>query len=199
MRTPFVELPRKFLATIEDRKGDVSRVRGWIAERDALPLGYGYLTKLVGEMLQHPAEFRMGLPAKWNALRPGEYLAFFAAYEEVLPRFEEYLKAEPEDGSVLVKLARYSFVDGEIERGLRYLARAVKADPYCIRAYSVGAGNYLEKGEIENAERLLRAGLRLAPDVPELEKNLERLLEQRASGTLPLRKRPSGGMPPGHP
>ncbi|HYN74368.1 MAG TPA: tetratricopeptide repeat protein [Candidatus Methanoperedens sp.] len=199
VRTPFVELPRKFLATLDDRKVDVSRVRGWMVGRDVVPLEHGYLAKLVGEMLQSPALFRAGLPAKWDALHQGEYLALFAENEEALPHFEEYLKHEPEDGSVLAKLARNSFVDREVERGMQYLARAFKADPYYIRGYPEAADYFLREGEPETAERLLRTAILFAPDDRELKGDLDRLLEQRASGAIPSGRRPTKGMHPGHP
>jgi hypothetical protein len=185
IRTPFVDLPRKFLSTLDDRKVDISRIRPWVVRRDLIPLAYGYLPKLIGEMVQTPSAFRKDLPRKWRELRRAEYLAFFSANEEAIPHFEKYRKEEPEDPSILFKLAQMHFVDREIERGMRYLHRAFKADAYYIRGYSESALNFFRKGEFENAERVLRAGLLSDPQNPDLKQGLGRILLEQAKKLLP--------------
>lgn len=190
VRTPFVDLPRKFIATIEDRGLDPSRLRLWVADRGRVPLAHGYLPKLVSEIARNPGAFRGEIPRKWRELRQGEYLAFFSAYEEAVPHLQMYLEEEPEDPSVLFLLAQLHFVDREIERGLRFLRRAFKADAYYIRGYPEAALQFFRKGELESAERVLRAGLLQEPSTPELKQGLAYVLLEQAKKLLP-------GDPPG--
>lgn len=185
VRTPFVDLPRKFLATIEDRGFDPSRLRLWVADRDRIPLAHGYLPNLMAEMVRNPGAFRGEIPRKWRELRQGEYLAFFSAYEEAVPHLQKYLEEEPEDPSVLFLLAQLHFVDREIERGLRFLRRAFKADAYYIRGYQEAALQFFRKGELENAERVLRAGLLQDPSTPDLKQGLAYVFLEQAKKLLP--------------
>jgi tetratricopeptide (TPR) repeat protein len=186
VRTPFVDLPRKLLATIEDRGLDLSRLRLWVADRDRVPLAHGYLPNLASEMVRNPGSFRGEIPRKWRELRQGEYLAFFSAYEEAVPHLQKYLEEVPEDPSVLFLLAQLHFVDREIERGLRFLHRAFKADAYYIRGHREAALQYFRKGELENAERVLRAGLLQDPFTPDLKQGLAYVLLEQAKKLLPL-------------
>lgn len=185
LRTPFADLPRKFLATIEDRNLHLSRLILWTADRDAIPLGRGYLPKLVEEAVRNPKMFREDLPPKWGELRQAEYLAFLSAFDEATVHFEKYLKENPEDPSVLYQIAQMHFVDREIERGMRFLQRAYKADFFYIRAYSETALRFFRAGKLDNAERVLRAGLLQEPGNPELRKGLAYVLLGQARKFLP--------------
>ncbi len=184
VRTPFVDLPRKFMATLEDRKVDPSRLRLWIADRAGIPLAWGYLPRLAEEVARNPSAFRGEIPAKWNALRHGEYLAFFGAHEEAAARFEEYLKDAPEDPAVLFRLAQLGFLDREIERGLGFLRRACKADAYYVRGYAESALRFFRRAEFEDAERIVRAGLLIEPSSLELKEGLAHALLGQAKVLL---------------
>lgn len=184
VRTPFVELVRKFLATLDDRKMDVSRVRPWVAAREEIPLAYGYLGKLMTEVIRAPAAFRKGLPPKWEELRLGEYFAFFSAFEDAAAHFENYLREEPEDPAVLFRMAMMRFVDREIEQGLRYLHRAFRSDPFYARGYHEAAMHYAERGDLAKAERILRAGLLGDTANAELKGALARVLLEEAKRML---------------
>lgn len=164
VRTPFIDLPRRLLATLDDRKVPLPSVILWAANREEIPLSYGYIMKLAVEMFSGPENFRKGLPRKWEELRQAEHFAFFSAYEEASNHFDNYLKEEPEDPSVLYKIALMRFVDRDVEQGLRFLRRASRADRYYIRAYVEVAGNYMEKREFDHAERVLLAGLVVEPN-----------------------------------
>lgn len=180
VRTPFLELPRKFLATLDDRKADIARVVPWTASREDVPLAWGYVHKLLGEMVRNPDVFRRGLPGKWAELRQGEYLAYLAAFERAIPHFDSYLEAEPEDPAVLYRIAMMHFIDRAIERGVRYLHRASAADGYYVRGYERAADYLLRERDPDAAERIARAGLLSAPSDPGLNMALARVLLEQA-------------------
>lgn len=185
VRKPFVEIPPKFFSLLADRKVDTARVRFWVPGRDDVPLFYGYLYKLASEAARDPKAFRKGLPPKWRDLARGEYLNFVADYEQALASFNGYLKLEPEEPSVLFKIARMNFVEGRVERGLRFLGRACKADRYYIRGYSTSAFALFQTGELDAAERVIRAGLHLEPNFSDLKVGLGQVLLAQAKGILP--------------
>ena len=107
-----------------------------------------------------------------------------ADYEKAEAHYGRYLKYAPEEPSVLFRLAQMSFVDDRYERGIRYLHRAWKADPYFTRGYSESAFRLFHDGKLEPAERVLRAGLRKAPKDPALRQNLGRVLLEQAKRML---------------
>lgn len=184
IRTPVPDLPRTFLEMLDGRKIDPSRLLPWVADRREIPLERGYLPKLVAELARDPGAFRDGLPAKWRALKTGEYLAFLGMYEQSVSHFEGFLKEEPEEPSVLLRIAFTRFVDGDADRGLRFLLRAYNADPYYVRGYAAAGFTLFAKGELGTAERVVRAGLALDPDFLDLKMGLARILLAQAKKRL---------------
>lgn len=180
VRTPLPELPQKFLATVESRKVSPGRVTPWLADRSDLPLERGYLVKLVSETLGDPAAFRQGLPAKWQAVLLGEHLAYLALHEQAISSFDAYLEVDPEEPSILYRIGFTFFVDGDPDRGLRYLHRAYRADPYYIRAYPASAWALYRKGDLDTAERVIRAGLQQDPGFLDLKAGLGRVFLAQA-------------------
>lgn len=185
VRTPVPDLPLRFLAMLEERKVDPGRLLPWVGDRRDIPLERGYLPKLLAEVARDPKAFGQGLPPKWQLLRTAEQLAYLGMYEQSVSHFEGYLKDEPEEPSVLYRIALTRFVDQDPERGLRFLLRAYKADPYYIRAYSASGFALYRKGELEPAERVVRAGLHLEPDFLDLRMGLGQILLGQAKNLLP--------------
>ncbi len=185
VRTPVPDLPRTFLVMLEGRNVDPSRLILWVADRSDIPLERGYLPKLLDELARDPKGFRDGLPAKWRALKTGEYLAYLGMYEQAVSHFEDFLKEEPEEPSILLRIAYTRFVDGDADRGLRFLLRAYGADPYYVRGYAAAAFTMYTKGELGTAERIVRAGLALDPDFLDLKMGLGRILSAQAKKKLP--------------
>lgn len=184
-RTPFVSIPRNYAAFLEERKVDPSRVAIWVEERGAIPLERGYLPELAAAVLRDPASFRRGLPPKWQALQLGEYMAYLGFGEQAVAHLEAYLKEDPAEPSVLYRIALLRLVDRETDRALRYLHRAFEADPFYIRGYAAAAFVLYRKGEFDDAERILRAGLHLVPDFPDLKAGMGRTLVAEAARMFP--------------
>lgn len=183
-RTPFTEIPVRFLGMLADRKIDPSRIHPWLADRSALPLEHGYLPGLVISILQAPETVRKGLPPRWRSLKTGEYLAWLAMTEQAVAHFEKYLVDDPDEPSVLFRIALLHFDVGDATKGLRFLHRAHKADGYYIRGYADAAFLLFRKGDLSAAERVVRAGLYVDPAFPDLKFALGRILLAEAKKML---------------
>lgn len=184
VRTPYPDLVRKTLALLASRNIDPGRLFPWISDREEIPLERAYLPKLVAEAFRDPAKFRSGLPPKWEALKLGEHLAYLGYYEQAIAHFDLFLKEDPGEPAIHLRIAYMRLVDRDAEGGLRSLHRAYLADPYFIRGYSAAAFACFGRGDLETAERVIRAGLRQEPGFTDLKVGLGRILLAQAKKML---------------
>ncbi len=79
-------------------------------------------------------------------------------------------------------VASYDAATGEIDEGLRFAARATKADPACYRCFSTGARLLAAKGRLDEAVDAALRALNLVPDgvrAPQLTRDLARYRSER--------------------
>jgi tetratricopeptide (TPR) repeat protein len=79
-------------------------------------------------------------------------------------------------------VASYDAATGEIDEGLRFAARATKADPACYRCFSTGARLLAAKGRLDEAVDAALRAVNLVPDgvrAPQLTRDLARYRGER--------------------
>ena len=186
IRTPYTDLVRKTLDLLASRNIEPHRLFPWVSDREVIPIERAYLTELVNEAFRDPAKFRSGLPAKWEALKMGEHLAYLGLYEQAITHFDLFMRENPGEPSIHLRIAYMRLMDRDVEGGLRSLHRAWLADPYFLRGYSAAAFACYGRGDLETAERVIRAGLRQEAGFPDLKAGLGRILLAQAKKMLAI-------------
>ncbi len=180
VKTPMLELARKLVLTLADRRISAERVVLFdTVGREDFPLEQGYVAALLKEMIADPARFSGTLPEKWKLLGAAESAYFFSRYPEATELYRRYLQAAPKDASACYKIAMMALRDLDVDMALQWVNKAVDADPLYKRAYD-GMGRYLAGKELfDSAERLYLAGLDRFPKDPSLANGLALLYLSR--------------------
>jgi tetratricopeptide (TPR) repeat protein len=117
------------------------------------------------------------LQAALGLLRQGEYQDSVAVLREALTLSPESQRARDELGNALVAFGEELFAQGRLAEAIEAFTESIGILPKRLDAYIGLAKAFFEKGALEDALRIIRRALSLAPNSAEVQELLRRLLQ----------------------
>ncbi|MCH8068392.1 MAG: tetratricopeptide repeat protein [Candidatus Marinimicrobia bacterium] len=92
--------------------------------------------------------------------------------EQIALTLNQALRKNPEDGSLLITAGKVSLDDGDVDKAIEYLEKAIRVDRRNSSAIRLLADAYYEKGDKEGAIFAYKKAIRNDPDNVDLNFNL---------------------------